>query len=147
MKIAIIGTGIAGNVVANRLALRHDITVYEADNRIGGHTHTVDVLAGGRRWAVDTGFIVYNDVTYPTFIALLDELGVESQPSDMSFSVSDRRSGLEYNGASLNALFAQRSNLLRPSFHRMLRDILLQREAPALLNQAMPTRWAVLTDQ
>jgi predicted NAD/FAD-binding protein len=134
MKIAIIGTGIAGNVVANRLAREHDITVYEADNRIGGHTHTVDVLAGGRRWAVDTGFIVYNDVTYPNFIALLDELGVESQPSDMSFSVSDRRRGLEYNGASLNALFAQRSNLLRPSFHRMLRDVLrFNREAPALL--------------
>ena len=134
MKIAIIGTGIAGNVVANRLARRHDITVYEADDRIGGHTHTVDVLAGGRRWAVDTGFIVYNDLTYPNFVALLDELGVESQPSDMSFSVSDRRSGLEYNGASLNALFAQRSNLLRPTFHRMLRDILrFNREAPALL--------------
>jgi predicted NAD/FAD-binding protein len=134
MKIAIIGTGIAGNVVANRLAREHDITVYEADGRIGGHTHTVDVLAGGRGWAVDTGFIVYNDLTYPNFIALLDELGVESQPSDMSFSVSDRRSGLEYNGASLNALFAQRGNLLRPSFHRMLRDILrFNREAPALL--------------
>ncbi|MCU0988847.1 MAG: FAD-dependent oxidoreductase [Xanthomonadales bacterium] len=139
MKIAIIGTGIAGNVVANRLARRHDITVYEADDRIGGHTHTVDVLAGGRRWAVDTGFIVYNDVTYPNFRALLDELGVASQPSDMSFSVSDRRSGLEYNGASLNALFAQRVNLLRPSFYRMLRDILrFNREAPALLATAQP---------
>ncbi|MGK2927124.1 MAG: NAD(P)/FAD-dependent oxidoreductase [Lysobacterales bacterium] len=134
MKIAIIGTGIAGNVVAHRLAGQHDITVYEADRRIGGHTHTVEVLAGGRRWAVDTGFIVYNDVTYPNFLALLAELGVASQPSDMSFSVSDRRSGLEYNGASLNTLFAQRGNLLRPSFHRMLRDILrFNREAPALL--------------
>ena len=143
MKIAIVGTGIAGNVVAHRLAGQHEITVYEADSRIGGHTNTVDVLAGGRRWAVDTGFIVYNDVTYPNFLALLDELGVASQPSDMSFSVSDRRSGLEYNGASLNTLFAQRSNLLRPSFHRMLRDILrFNREAPALLaaprSQAAP---------
>lgn len=141
MKIAIVGTGIAGNVVARRLAAKHDITVYEADSRIGGHTHTVDVLAGGRRWAVDTGFIVYNDVTYPNFVALLDELGVESQPSDMSFSVSDQRSGLEYNGASLNALFAQRGNLLRPSFHRMLRDILrFNREAPALLALAQAGR-------
>ncbi|HEX9172765.1 MAG TPA: NAD(P)-binding protein, partial [Telluria sp.] len=87
MKIAVIGTGIAGNVAANRLARQHDITVYEADNRIGGHTHTVDVLAGGRRWAVDTGFIVYNDVTYPNFMGLLDELGVDSQTSDMGFSV------------------------------------------------------------
>jgi len=137
MKIAIIGTGIAGNVAAYRLAREHDITVYEADNRIGGHTNTVDVVAGGQRWAVDTGFIVFNDVTYPNFIALLDELGVESQPSDMSFSVSNRHSGLEYNGASLNALFAQRSNLLRPSFYRMLMDILrFNREAPALLDNS-----------
>ena len=135
MKIAIIGTGIAGNVAAYRLSRDHDITVYEADSRIGGHTHTVDVVAGSQRWAVDTGFIVFNDVTYPNFIALLDELGVESQPSDMSFSVSNRNSGLEYNGASLNALFAQRSNLLRPSFYRMLMDILrFNREAPALLD-------------
>jgi len=134
MKIAIIGTGIAGNVAAYRLAREHDITVYEADARIGGHTNTVEVNTAGRRWAVDTGFIVFNDVTYPNFIALLDELGVESQPSDMSFSVSNHRTGLEYNGASLNTLFAQRSNLLRPSFYRMLRDILrFNREAPALL--------------
>jgi predicted NAD/FAD-binding protein len=134
MKIAIVGTGIAGNVVAHRLAREHDVAVYEADSRIGGHTNTLDVIAGGRSWAVDTGFIVFNDVTYPNFVALLDELGVESQPSDMSFSVSDRRSGLEYNGASLNALFAQRSNLLKPSFHRMLRDILrFNRTSPALL--------------
>jgi predicted NAD/FAD-binding protein len=135
MKIAIIGTGIAGNVAAYRLAQNHEITVYEADNRVGGHTNTVDVLAGGQRWAVDTGFIVFNNVTYPNFIALLEELGVESQPSDMSFSVSNRHTGLEYNGASLNALFAQRSNLLRPSFYRMLLDILrFNREAPALLD-------------
>jgi len=134
VKIAIIGTGIAGNVAAYRLARDYDITVYEADSRIGGHTNTLDVLAGGRRWPVDTGFIVYNDVTYPHFIALLNELGVESQASDMSFSVSNRRTGLEYNGASLNALFAQRSNLLRPPFYRMLFDILrFNREAPALL--------------
>jgi predicted NAD/FAD-binding protein len=140
MKIAIIGTGIAGNVAAYHLAKKHDITVYEADDRIGGHTNTVDVLAGGRRWAVDTGFIVFNDVTYPNFIALLDELGVESQPSDMSFSVSNRRNGLEYNGASLNALFAQRSNLLRPSFYRMLLDILrFNREAPTLLEGTAAT--------
>jgi predicted NAD/FAD-binding protein len=134
MKIAIVGTGIAGNVVAHRLARDHDITVYESAGRVGGHTNTIDVELGGRRWAVDTGFIVYNDVTYPNFISLLDELGVESQPSDMSFSVSSRRDGLEYNGASLNTLFAQRRNLLRPSFYRMLLDILrFNREAPALL--------------
>ena len=135
MKIAVIGTGIAGNVAAYRLAGDHEITIFEADRRIGGHTNTVDVLAAGQRWAVDTGFIVFNDLTYPNFIALLDELGVESQASDMSFSVRSERDGLEYNGASLNALFAQRSNLLRPSFYRMLLDILrFNREAPALLD-------------
>ncbi len=140
MKIAIIGTGIAGNVTAWRLAREHDITVYEAEHRIGGHTNTVDVPAGGRNWAVDTGFIVYNDVTYPNFIKLLDELGVESQESDMSFSVRSERQGLEYNGASLNALFAQRSNLLKPSFYRMLMDILrFNRESPALLDNPSDT--------
>lgn len=140
MKIAIIGTGIAGNVAAHRLAREHDITVYEEKRRIGGHTNTVDVLAGGRKWAVDTGFIVYNDVTYPNFVRLLDELGVESQDSDMSFSVRSERNGLEYNGASLNALFAQRRNLLRPSFYRMLADILrFNREAPAMLDRPADT--------
>ena len=135
MKIAIIGTGIAGNVAAYKLAKDHDITVYEADNRIGGHTNTVDVVTAGSKWAIDTGFIVFNDATYPNFIALLDELCVESQPSDMSFSVRSERRSLEYNGASLNALFAQRSNLLRPSFYRMLMDILrFNREAVALLD-------------
>ena len=135
MKIAIIGTGIAGNVAAYRLAKDHDITVFEADSRIGGHTNTLDVVAAGQRWAIDTGFIVFNDRTYPNFISLLDELGVESQASDMSFSVCSEQRSLEYNGASLNALFAQRSNLLKPSFYRMLMDILrFNREAPALLD-------------
>jgi predicted NAD/FAD-binding protein len=136
MKIAIIGTGIAGNLAAHRLAPVHDITVFEADARIGGHTNTIEVSVDGRTYPVDTGFIVYNDVTYPNFIALLDELGVASQPSQMSFSVRCERTGLEYNGASLNTLFAQRRNLVRPSFHRMLRDILrFNREAPGLLDQ------------
>jgi predicted NAD/FAD-binding protein len=137
MKIAIIGTGIAGNLAAYRLAKAHDITVFEADERIGGHTNTIDVVVGGRSYAVDTGFIVFNDVTYPNFIALLDELGVASKPSDMSFSVSSQRDGLEYNGSTLNTLFAQRSNLFRPSFYRMLADILrFNREAPAVLQSA-----------
>jgi len=135
MKIAIVGTGIAGNVAAYRLSRHHDITVFEAEGRIGGHTNTVDVHAAGQKWAIDTGFIVFNDVTYPNFIALLDELGVGSQASDMSFSVRNERNGLEYNGASLNTLFAQRRNLLKPSFYRMLMDILrFNREAPHLLD-------------
>ena len=134
MKIAIIGSGIAGNVVAHHLHREHDITVFEAAGHIGGHTHTHDVELGGERHAIDTGFIVFNDWTYPNFIALLDELGVESQASAMSFSVRNEVSGLEYNGATLNTLFAQRRNLVRPSFHRMIRDILrFNRDAPAIL--------------
>ena len=134
MKIAIIGSGIAGNVVAYHLAREHDIVVYEANAHVGGHTHTHRVEQAGREYHVDTGFIVYNDWTYPNFIALLNELGVPSQPSTMSFSVRDERAGIEYNGTSLNSLFAQRSNLVRPSFWRMLKDILrFNREAPALL--------------
>ena len=134
MKIAIIGTGIAGNVVGHRLHRAHDITVYEAASHIGGHTHTHNVEQDGRRYEVDTGFIVFNDRTYPNFIALLEDLGVASQESSMSFSVRNEASGIEYNGTSLNTLFVQRRNLLRPSFLGMIRDILrFNREAPALL--------------
>jgi len=134
MKIAIIGSGIAGNVAAHRLYKEHEITVYEAGAHVGGHTHTHEIDSHGERYAIDTGFIVFNDWTYPNFIALLSELGVESQASVMSFSVRNEASGLEYNGTTINTLFAQRSNLLRPSFYRMLRDIVrFNREAPALL--------------
>ena len=134
MKIAIIGSGIAGNVVAHHLHREHDITLFESASHIGGHTHTHSIALDGERQEIDTGFIVFNDWTYPNFISLLGELGVESQPSAMSFSVRNEHSGLEYNGTSLNSLFAQRCNLLRPSFHRMIRDILrFNREAPALL--------------
>jgi predicted NAD/FAD-binding protein len=137
MKIAIIGSGIAGNVVAHHLHRQHEITVFEAANHIGGHTHTHTVDIGGERHEIDTGFIVFNDWTYPNFIALLEELGVASQPSAMSFSVRNEMSGLEYNGTTLNTLFAQRRNLLRPAFYRMLRDIVrFNREAPALLESA-----------
>ena len=122
MKIAVIGTGIAGNVAAARLCREHDITVFEAGDHVGGHTHTHTIEDNGRPLAIDTGFIVFNDWTYPNFIALLDELGVPSQPSEMSFGVKCEQTGLEYKGHSLNTLFAQRRNLLRPSFHRMLRD-------------------------
>ncbi len=124
MRIAVIGTGIAGNVVAYKLRDKYDITVYEAADYIGGHTNTVDVQERGRRLAIDTGFIVFNDRTYPNFIQLLEELGQPAQPSPMSFSVHSADGGLEYNGSSLNGLFAQRSNLFRPSFHSMVSDIL-----------------------
>lgn len=134
MRIAVIGSGISGLVAAYHLNRAHEITVFEAGDYIGGHTHTVDVEHDGRGYAVDTGFIVYNDWTYPNFMRLLEELEVPWQPSQMSFSVRCERSGLEYNGTNLNSLFAQRSNLARPSFLRMVADILrFNRSAPALL--------------
>ncbi|MDE1942613.1 MAG: FAD-dependent oxidoreductase [Betaproteobacteria bacterium] len=136
MKIAIVGSGIAGLAAAHRLHGQHQITVFEQGSHVGGHVHTHDVRLDGRDFAVDTGFIVHNDRTYPHFTGLLDELGVKRQASDMGFSVSCSQSGLEYCGSNLNALFAQRSNLARPTFWRMLRDIFrFNREAPALLEQ------------
>ncbi len=130
MKIAIIGSGIAGLTSAYLLNRRHEVTLFEASDWIGGHTHTVDVRLDGRDYAIDTGFIVFNDWTYPNFIRLLEQLGVASRPTEMSFSVHDPDSGCEYNGNNLNSLFAQRRNLLSPSFLGMLRDILrFNREA------------------
>ena len=134
MRIAIIGSGIAGLTTARKLCLDHEVTVFEANDYIGGHTNTIDVEHDGRSWAIDTGFIVFNDWTYPNFIALMKEIGVESQPSDMGFSVHCDRTGLEYSGSSLDHLFAQRRNLVRPAFWRMIRDILrFNRESPRLL--------------
>lgn len=124
MKIAIIGSGISGLTCAYLLNRHHEVTVFEASDWIGGHSHTVDVEVEGERFAIDTGFIVFNDWTYPNFIRLLDQLGVASQPAEMSFSVQDPGTGTEYNGNNLNALFAQRRNLLSPLFWGMLRDIL-----------------------
>ncbi|MFT3881840.1 MAG: FAD-dependent oxidoreductase [Gemmatales bacterium] len=127
MKIAIVGTGIAGLVCASLLHQEHDITVYEANDYLGGHTHTVKTASGH---GVDTGFIVFNEQNYPNFSGLLTSLGVKSQPTTMSFSVRDDAAKLEYSTASLNQLFAQRSNLFKPSYYRMLCDILrFNREA------------------
>jgi uncharacterized protein len=137
LKIAIIGSGIAGNAAAHRLHRDHDVTLFEADSRPGGHADTHLVELDGEVHAVDTGFIVFNDWTYPNFIALLDELGVASQPSEMSFSVCHPAAGLEYSGSSLDGLFAQRRNLLRPAFLGMIAQILrFNRRAPALLQSA-----------
>ncbi len=133
MKIAIIGAGISGLTAAYRLSPAHDITLFEANDYLGGHTNTVEVELDGERQVIDTGFIVFNDWTYPKFIEMLNELGVRSRPTSMSFSVRCDAANLEYNGSSLNGLFAQRRNLLRPSFYRMLRDILrFNRDAPEL---------------
>jgi predicted NAD/FAD-binding protein len=137
MRIAVIGSGISGMVAAYRLSREHEVTVFEAGSHVGGHTHTVDVEHGGVRYAVDTGFIVFNDWTYPNFVALIQELGVAWQPSRMSFSVRCERTGLEYNGTTLNSLFAQRRNLIRPAFLRMVTDIMrFNRRAPALLRDS-----------
>jgi predicted NAD/FAD-binding protein len=134
MRIAVIGSGISGMVAAYRLSRDHEVTVYESGAYIGGHTNTVDVECQGRHYAVDTGFIVFNDWTYPRFIEILTELGVAWQPSTMSFSVRCEKTGLEYNGTNMNALFAQRRNFLRPAFLGMIRDILrFNRRAPELL--------------
>lgn len=139
MKIAIIGSGIAGNTVAWRLRDEHDITVFESQAYVGGHTNTVDVETRRGTIGIDTGFIVFNDRTYPEFNRLLDAIGQNWQPSVMSFSVQSEADGLEYNGASLDALFAQRLNLVRPRFWRMVRDILrFNREAPAASATAGP---------
>jgi len=134
MKIAIIGSGISGLTAAWLLHQSHEIAVFEANDYVGGHTHTIDVDADGEQLAIDTGFIVYNDWTYPNFIQMLERLGVDSLATEMSFSVRCERSRIEYNGSNLNGLFAQRSNLLKPQFHRMLQDILrFNREALELL--------------
>ncbi len=124
MHIAIIGTGIAGNVASYHLNRQHEITVFEANDYIGGHTHTHAITHNGASYQVDTGFIVFNHKTYPNFIKLLAELGVEEQLSTMSFGVKCEKTGLEYMGSTLNSLFAQRRNLLRPSFWKMIIEIL-----------------------
>lgn len=130
MKVAIIGGGISGLTAAYYLNPQHQISIYESANKIGGHTATVDITHAGQDYAIDTGFIVYNDWTYPNFIKLLDELNVDSQPTEMSFSVRCDDSGIEYGGSNLNTLFAQRSNIFKPAFHRMIRDIVrFNREA------------------
>ena len=124
MKIAIVGSGISGLVTAYLLSQNHDITIYEAADYVGGHTNTVSVELNDKHHEVDTGFIVYNENNYPNFVKLLDKLNVPNQPTSMSFSVRCEKTGLEYNGTSVNKLFAQRLNLFRPSFYRMIKDIL-----------------------
>ena len=134
MKVAIIGTGISGNVASYHLNKKHDITVFEVNDYLGGHTHTHDIDHRGKQYSIDTGFIVFNHKTYPNFIALLQELGVEEQLSTMSFGVKCEKTGLEYMGSTINSLFAQRRNFFRPSFWRMILDILrFNREATDLL--------------
>lgn len=123
MRIAILGAGISGNTCAWKLSRQHEVTLFEAGSYAGGHTNTIDVDAYGGQYTVDTGFMVFNHRTYPHFVDILSQLGMEGQDSDMSFSVRCERTGWEYQGSSLQGLFAQKRNLLRPAFYGMLRDI------------------------
>ena len=133
-RVAIVGTGISGLALAHVLQHDHDITLFEAADYVGGHTHTIEVDRGGERVPVDTGFIVYNEPNYPNFSRLLRNLGIATQATEMGFSVTNANSGLEYSGNSLRSLFAQPGNLVSPSFHRMLVDVKrFYREAPELL--------------
>ncbi|WP_339742199.1 FAD-dependent oxidoreductase [uncultured Rubinisphaera sp.] len=123
MKIAIIGSGISGLTCAHMLHPHHEITLYEASDYVGGHTHTIDVQTSLGLQGIDTGFIVYNERTYPNFIGLLESLNVATQETRMGFSVRCHETDFEYNGESLGGLIADRRNLLRPRFYRMLWDI------------------------
>ncbi len=124
MAIAIIGSGISGLTAAYYLTQSgFDVRVFESENYIGGHTHTIPVLTSDKTYAIDTGFIVFNDRTYPHFCALLDEIGLTGQDTDMSFSVSDRLDNFEYSGASFSGLFAQKRRLLSPQFYVFLKNI------------------------
>ncbi|QQP97166.1 NAD(P)/FAD-dependent oxidoreductase [Lysobacter enzymogenes] len=139
MRIAVVGSGIAGLASAWLLHREHEVVLFERDPRLGGHTDTHDVRLHGRDYRVDTGFIVFNPIHYPLLSRLFEELGVASRPTTMSFSVQCQRSGLEYNATDLDSLFCQRRNLLSPRFWGMVRDLTrFYRHAPELLEQSGP---------
>lgn len=123
LKIAVVGTGIAGMSAAWLLSMKHNVTVFEQEGRLGGHSHTVDVSKNLGHQPVDTGFIVYNEVNYPNLVALFDYLGVETQPSDMTFSVSLEQGIFEFGSKNVSAVFGQRSNIIKPKFWGMLSDV------------------------
>src|SRR5216683_6821246 len=146
-RIAIVGAGISGLAAAYFLSRRHQVWLFEKDTRLGGHTHTVVVDGTENRepratlaaqpLALDTGFLVHNDRTYPNLVRLFAEIGLETRPSDMCFAVSCRRTGLEYSSRGARGFFAQRRNLLRPSHLRLLKEIVrFNREAPRILQEA-----------
>ncbi|TEW52864.1 NAD(P)/FAD-dependent oxidoreductase [Psychromonas algicola] len=123
-NIAIIGSGVSGLTAAYLLSKKHNVTVFEKNDYIGGHTATVEIEKDGQTYVLDTGFIVFNDKTYPNYLALLDEIGIGKQATEMSFSVHNCQTGMEYNGHNLNTLFAQRSNLFKPKFWMLVKEIL-----------------------
>ncbi|MBD3308246.1 NAD(P)-binding protein [candidate division KSB3 bacterium] len=137
MNIAVIGSGISGMVAAYLLSADHEVTMFEANDYIGGHTNTREIQIQGTTYAVDTGFIVCNAATYPNFLTLMKQLGITLQPSEMSFSVKCERTGLEYRPSTLNTFFIQRRNLVSPSFYRIILDILrFKRRAEEVLHTA-----------
>jgi predicted NAD/FAD-binding protein len=134
MRIAVVGSGIAGLASAWLLSREHEVTLFESAGYFGGHTHTHDVVQQGRSYRIDSGFIVHNPRHYPLLTQMFDEIGVASQPTTMSFSVHSEASGLEYNATTLDTLFCQRRNLASPRFIGMVRDLMrFYREAPAML--------------
>jgi predicted NAD/FAD-binding protein len=139
VRIAVVGAGISGLAAAWLLSREHEVHLFEAQDHLGGHAHTHDIELAGRRFAVDTGFIVCNPAHYPLFTRMLGELGVPLQPTTMGFALRNDRTGLEYSAGSFNTLFMQRRRLLSPRHWRMVTDILrFYREAPALLAFASP---------
>lgn len=144
MNIAIVGSGISGLTAAHLLKDQHQVTLFEQNDTLGGHTATRDVVVEGRRYAIDTGFIVFNDRTYPRFEKLLSRIGMPRQKTEMSFSVKNLASGLEYNGHTLNTLFAQRRNLLNPRFYGFLAEIVrFNRRCKTLLKDVVPEHLTV----
>ena len=134
-KIAVVGSGISGLTCAHLLSEIHQVTVFEANDYIGGHTATIDVEVAGKPYAIDSGFIVFNDRTYPRFQKLMEKIEVESLPTEMSFSVRNVQTGLEFNGHTLWSMFAQRRNLLKPDFYRFLAEIVrFNNQSKAIFN-------------
>ncbi len=142
MRIAVVGAGIAGMASAWLLSREHEVVLYERNDYLGGHTHTHDVDIGGRTYAIDTGFIVFNPPQYPLLNRMFEEIGVQSQATTMSFALTNRRSGLEYNATSLDGLFCQRRNLVSPRFlrHGARHPAFLSRSAGAAGSATMPAR-------
>lgn len=137
-RIAVVGSGIAGLSAAWLLSKRYAVTLFEAADTLGGHTNTIDVTVDGTRFPVDTGFLVFNDRTYPNLCALFEHLGIASVPSEMSFSVRVDEDRIEWAGSSLASVFAQKRNLVKPEFWRMLQDILrFNRESTAAVEQGL----------
>lgn len=139
-KIAIIGSGISGLTTAYLLSRKYQVTMYEANDYIGGHTHTHEIELADQNYRIDSGFIVFNPTNYPLFSQLLKQLKVDSQPTQMSFSVRNIDSGLEYNGHTIKSLFCQKRNIINLSFWKMIVDLLrFYRDAPNLLDQTNNT--------